>query len=78
VSGGHAGADPITGDFSLQAEGFWVEEGVVTHPLEVFTVAANILDLLGRVEAVGDTVEWTNWSVGAPMVRVAALAVGGS
>jgi PmbA protein len=78
VSGGHAGADPITGDFSLQAEGFWVEDGVVAHPLEVFTVAANILDLLGRVEAVGDTVEWTNWSVGAPMVRVAALAVGGS
>ena len=51
---------------------------MVAHPLEVFTVAANILDLLGRVEAVGDTVEWTNWSVGAPMVRVAALAVGGS
>lgn len=78
VSGGHAGAKPYTGDFSLEAQGFWVENGEVQHPLEVFTVAGNILDLLRHVQAVGNEVEWTNYAVGAPAVRVDSLAVGGS
>ncbi len=77
VSGGHAGADPITGDFSLQAEGFWLEGGEVAHPLEVFTVAGNILELLGAVEAVGNDLHWTTSGTGAPSVRVPDLAIGG-
>lgn len=78
VAGGHAGAHPITGDFSLQAEGFWLQDGEVTHPLEVFTVAGNILDLLAGIEAVGDELHETLHAVLAPDVRVRALAVGGA
>lgn len=78
VSGGHAGANPITGDFSLEAEGFWFEGGTEQHPLEVFTVAGNILDVLAGIEAVGDELEWSEWSAGAPAVRVGALGIGGS
>ncbi|GAA5513164.1 metalloprotease PmbA [Deinococcus carri] len=78
VSGGHAGANPITGDFSLEAQGFWLEEGEVAHPLEVFTVAGNILDLLAGIEAAGSEVHWTDYGAGAPDVRVNALAVGGA
>ncbi|GBF05532.1 protease [Deinococcus aerius] len=78
VSGGHAGANPVTGDFSLQAEGFWVEDGEVRHPLEVFTVAGNILDLLAGIEAVGNELHETQYAVAAPDVRVGALAVGGA
>lgn len=77
VSGGHAGAKPITGDFSLEAEGFWVEGGEVAHPLEVFTVAGNILDLLVGIEAVGRELRETQYAVNAPDVRVGALAIGG-
>ncbi|THF86658.1 TldD/PmbA family protein [Deinococcus sp. KSM4-11] len=78
IAGGHAGADPYTGDFSLQAEGFWIEDGHVAHPLEVYTVAGNILDVLRDVQAVGTEIEWTMHAAGAPAVRVKALAVGGS
>ncbi|UBV44073.1 TldD/PmbA family protein (plasmid) [Deinococcus taeanensis] len=78
VSGGHAGAHPYTGEFSLEAEGFWLDSGDVTHPLEVFTVAGNILDLLRDVEAVSDTPEWSQYGTGMPAVRVRALSVGGS
>ncbi|WP_027459815.1 TldD/PmbA family protein [Deinococcus murrayi] len=77
VAGGHAGANPITGDFSLQAEGFWLEGGETAHPLEVFTVAGNILDLLAGIEAVGSELEHTLYGVSAPAVRVSGLAVGG-
>ncbi|MFC4426442.1 TldD/PmbA family protein [Deinococcus navajonensis] len=78
VSGGHAGANPYTGDFSLQAEGFWLDNGEVAHPLEVFTVAGNILEVLRGVQAVGDHVEWISEGIGAPAVRVDILAIGGS
>ncbi|WP_034386632.1 TldD/PmbA family protein [Deinococcus sp. YIM 77859] len=78
VSGGHAGANPITGDFSLEAQGFWLEGGKVAYPLEVFTVAGNILDLLANIEAVGSELHWTPYAAGAPDVRVKALAVGGA
>lgn len=77
VAGGHAGADPVTGDFSLQAEGFWVEAGEVAHPLEVFTVAGNFLELLADVEAVGVDLKWTWYGTGSPSLRVRELAVGG-
>ncbi len=78
ISGGHAGVNPITGDFSLEAQGFWFEGGAQQHPLEVFTVAGNILELLAAVEAVGDELEWSQWSAGAPAVRVGALGIGGA
>lgn len=78
ISGGHAGANPITGDFSLEAEGFWFEGGEEQHPLEVFTVAGNILELLAGIEAVGDETEWSNYSAAAPAVRVGALGIGGA
>ncbi|BDP42808.1 peptidase [Deinococcus aetherius] len=77
VEGGHAGANPVTGDFSLQAEGFWVEGGETAYPLEVFTVAGNLLDLLADIEAVGAELWFTLDGVEAPDVRVRALAVGG-
>lgn len=78
ISGGHAGADSITGDFSLQAEGYWLEDGQVTHPLDVFTVAGNFLTLLSSIEALGNEIEWTSDATGAPAVRVMELAIGGS
>ena len=81
VSGTHAGANPYTGDFSLQAEGFWVEGGEVQHPLEVFTVAGNFLELLAGIEALADNLTFAEPSgqgaFGSPSVRVAAIAVGG-
>ncbi|WP_221090703.1 TldD/PmbA family protein [Deinococcus aquaedulcis] len=77
VSGGHAGAQPLTGDFSLQAEGFWLQDGVRAYPLEVFTVAGNFTELLAQIEAVGETLEWTWGGTGAPAVRVKGLAVAG-
>jgi PmbA protein len=77
VQGQHAGANPVTGDFSLQAEGFWIEEGKRAHPLEVFTVAGNILELLSSVEAVAGDLKFSLGGSGAPSVRVKELAIGG-
>ena len=39
LAGLHSGANSITGDFSLAAKGFYIENGVKTHPVEQITVA---------------------------------------
>ncbi len=80
VHGTHAGVNSITGEFSLQADGFWVEAGQVSHPLENFTVAGNFLELLQEIEAIGNDLEFSpmNGGTGSPSVRVKVLAVGGA
>ncbi len=77
VQGAHAGANQITGDYSLQAEGFWVQGGEVAYPLQVFTVAGNFIELLAGVQAVADDLTFTQYASGAPSVLIAELSVGG-
>ncbi len=77
LHGTHAGANMITGEFSLQADGFWIENGQVTRPLENFTVAGNMLEVLRDVEALGDDFKFGIFGAGAPSVRVRELTIGG-
>ncbi len=77
IHGYHAGANSINGDFSLQADGFWIESGKMAHPLEVFTVAGNFLELLQNIEAVADDLEFKMGGIGGSSVRVKSLNIGG-
>jgi PmbA protein len=56
----HAGANPVSLDFSLQALGLWVEEGEVRYAVENFAVSGNLLELLQGIEGVGS--DWTGSS----------------
>ena len=49
-AGLHSGANSITGDFSLAAKGFYIEDGIKTHPVEQITVAGNFFTLLNNIE----------------------------
>ena len=81
VSGGHAGANPITGDFSLQSSGFLIEGGKITKALRGFTVAGNFYELLKAVSAVGSDLKFGLPSgstvFGAPSVLVRELSIAG-
>jgi len=79
LMGLHAGANPISGEFSLQALGLKVEGGEVAYPVENFTVAGNFLELLSRITALGRELEWhpMMYVVGSPMVEVAELSFAG-
>ena len=80
LMGLHAGANPITGDFSLQALGLKVEGGEVVYPVEDFAVSGNLLELLERVVRVGDVPEWSGWggAVSTPMLEVTDLSFAGA
>jgi PmbA protein len=47
------GVNPVTGDYSRGASGFWVEGGEIRHPVEEVTIAGNLLDMYAGIEAVG-------------------------
>jgi PmbA protein len=52
---GH-GMNMVTGDYSRGAAGFWVENGVIVHPVEEITIASNMVDMLRMITAIGNDV----------------------
>jgi len=75
VMGMHT-ANPISGDFSVGAAGFLIEEGRVTAPVKGIAIAGNILELFRGVEGVGNDLRLYG-TVGSPSLRIAALDVSG-
>ena len=77
VSGLHAGANPVSGDFSLLSNGFVIRGGKQAEPVERVTVAGNFYQLLKAVRAVGSDLEFPGSSVGSPSLDVGTLPVSG-
>jgi PmbA protein len=57
VSGVHSGVNPISGDFSVGAEGILVRNGVLAEPVREITIASTIQRMLRGIVAVGNDVE---------------------
>ena len=51
------GVNPVTGDYSRGAAGFWVEGGEIAHPVSEITIAGNLLDLYQKIVAIGDDID---------------------
>jgi len=78
LKGLHAGANTQSGDFSLQAEGWLVEGGKKTRPIKNFTIADNFFQILRKIEAISNVVEFgTGDDFGAPEVLVSDISVSG-
>lgn len=67
------GANPVTGDYSRGASGFWFSDGEIVHPVSEITVAGHILEMLGSLTAADDLV--MDRRVVAPTLRVAELTI---
>lgn len=81
VKGLHAGADATTGDFSIESEGFLIENGKKTTYVRSFTIAGNFFELLKNIDSLSDTVEWGipgGFTVfGAPAALIKDMSVAG-
>lgn len=75
VMGMHT-ANPISGDFSVGATGFWIEKGRKAYPVREITLAGNILDLMKHVDAVGSDIRFSG-RIGSPSIRIKELSIGG-
>ncbi len=81
LNGLHAGADPISGDFSLQSAGYMIENGKKTTYVKSFTVAGNFYELLKNVRALANNchlpMAMGKTAFGSPSVLVDGLSVAG-
>ncbi len=74
---GSFGFNDVTGDYSFQAQGFWIEHGKKTHPVDGITVASNSLEMLKNVAAVGNDLRFLH-SVASPTLLIAEMTVSGA
>jgi PmbA protein len=77
VAGLHAGLNPQSGNFSLQAEGFMIRDGKLAEPLSLITVAGNLLDLFMNVREVANNAELQLSGISAPSLLIKNLAISG-
>ena len=64
------GVNPVTGDYSRGAAGFWVEAGRIVHPVHEVTIAGNLRDMLKNIVAVGaDTYTTGSKTLGSVLVE---------
>jgi len=50
------GVNAVTGDYSRGAAGFWVENGVITYPVQEITIAGHLREMFRGIVAVGNDV----------------------
>jgi PmbA protein len=50
------GVNPVTGDYSRGAAGYWVEGGQIAYPVEEITIAGNLKDMFRGIAAIGSDV----------------------
>lgn len=82
LKGLHAGANAVTGDFSLESAGFRIREGKKCEAVRSFTVAGNFFELLRNIEALSDEVSFGLpsglTSYGAPDALIRKMSVAGT
>ncbi|MEC9484623.1 MAG: TldD/PmbA family protein [Candidatus Izemoplasma sp.] len=77
LAGTHAGCNFVSGDFSLQASGYLIENGKKTRPVALITVAGNYLDLLNDVTQVCNDTKMNFSFIGSPSIKIKSLQISG-
>ena len=77
VSGLHAGANPVSGDFSLLSKGYTLKDGKQDQPLERITVAGNFYELLKNIRAFASDLRFPNGALGSASADAGEMTVSG-
>ena len=73
-----AGANAVSGDFSLLSKGYTVKDGKREKAVEQITVAGNFYELLKNIRAFANDLTFPGSAMGSPSVDVGELSVSGS
>ena len=73
---GH-GLNMVTGDYSRGAAGYWVQNGVIAHPVEEITIAGNMAQMLQHIVAIGsDFIPNGSKQTGSILIEKMTIAAG--
>jgi PmbA protein len=70
------GINPVNGNFSGGAEGFWIEDGKVAFPVKGLTIAAAAQEMLNGIDMIADDLDLDR-ALTAPTFRVSLMQIGG-
>jgi PmbA protein len=78
VTGVHSGVNPVSGDFSVGAEGLVIRGGELCEPVREVTVASTLQRMLVSILHVGSDVEWLPGIAAGQTLAVADLQLSGT
>jgi PmbA protein len=58
LKGLHAGANAVSGDFSIESAGFRIRDGKQAEPIKSFTIAGNFFELIKNIGGVGNKIDY--------------------
>jgi PmbA protein len=73
------GINPVNGNFSGGASGFWIEDGKVAFPVKGLTIAATADEMLNGIDLVADDLDLDDLDrmMAAPTFRIKLMQIGG-
>lgn len=70
------GINPVSGNFSGGASGFWIEEGKIAFPVKGLTIAGSAFEMLNNIDMVGNDLD-LNRSFTTPTFMMKLMQIGG-
>jgi PmbA protein len=70
------GINPINGNFSGGASGFWIEDGKIAFPVRGLTIAGSAFEMFDNIDMVGDDLD-LNRIFATPTFRIKLMQIGG-
>ncbi|NLC48027.1 MAG: TldD/PmbA family protein, partial [Tenericutes bacterium] len=78
IQGLHAGLNEITGDFSLQAQGYEIKDGKQAKAVKLIILTSNVFEIFSNVVDVCDDLEINSVIGGAPSLLINNISISGS
>jgi PmbA protein len=77
MTGVHSGVNPVSGDFSVGAEGLVIRDGRLAEPVREITIASTLQRMLHSLVAVGADVEWLPGIAAGQTLAVGDMQISG-
>ena len=78
MTGVHSGVNPVSGDFSVGAEGLMIRDGKLAEPVREITVASTLQRMLLSLVAVGADIEWLPSIAAGQTLAIGDMQISGS
>ena len=77
-AGLHSGVNPVSGDFSVGADGLMIRDGALAEPVREITLASTIQRLLLDISEVGGDLEWLSSGDAAASLVIGDVSMSGA
>jgi PmbA protein len=78
VKGVHSGVNPVSGDFSVGAEGLLIRDGTLADPVREITVASTLQRMLQHVVSIGGDRDWVPGNACGVTVAIGDMSMSGA